>query len=826
MFKSKSINQNNNKTFSEDIPNNLTSKKINKNKILSLHNNNKFYFKINNIRMDYCIDENDYNRKKKLLNTNEQKNQKLYFPYVMPDKNGPGKDVYFYKLINLSLDYDKYLHYLNHNVEYLEFLFTSYSYYLENIIFALSKENVLFQIYNHVKAGFTFTILHILKIGKNIQPCFYFNYNQFYSLVNDLKTKKEMIFNEFVRIIDDFQTFNKIINIFNQKIENNQIWLKENFFHLLEIIKECLKFLHNNVSNYKKYQKIGIIIDDFVLNAYVEENYNNFILKLKSIKELQVFYVIKFLFLINNKYEPTSLRYFSDSTSQPIFYNNAYYFLTEEDLIYLPRNLEQGEVNCFPGFEKIQGIINNLGNNYCDLIRFKGDIDLYIKGIIDYKELEEIIINTYRCEYSNVFKYSNTFYNYIKNPIKDSVDYFNYNEKYAYLGNFLLLPYIDINFSEKKIHIMGPIYKKIINKIIDEQKIYDDILYNFNNNIKFGISFEGYLKSAFQYQSFELYKENYNKYFLFCQEIKRPSTINWSYIFLKSSLCNNNHNKNLFVIDQSNTNGQYFDYLFIKTIKINNKIICKLFFTQISVKKTIEKLIEILDNMFLIIDDYKTIMSKNNLEFSQAYFYLISSEKKIYKELFNYCFKLNIYINITFQENEKCFYYYGNNSYDFADIIKELPIKQDYKTIISNYLMFEIFDKIPKTVSFTNKQLINFSKFHNKIDKFHFQFNSDFIIKNYGENINIKFLLELDYNKKYMLKKNILGITINENENENKKEITTNNVSLLGKKIVKIKPKIKKQIYWINNTLVNEKLDIVNYSGKFCIFKITQKKRK
>ena len=95
-------------------------------------------------------------------------------------------------------------------------------------------------------------------------------------------------------------------------------------------------------------------------------------------------------------------------------------------------------------------------------------------------------------------------------------------------------------------------------------------------------------------------------------------------------------------------------------------------------------------------------------------------------------------------------------------------------------MIFEIFDKMPETFSLTNKQLLNFSKFYNKIDKFNFQFNNDFIIKNYGQNINIKFLLELNYNKNYILKKNILGIAIN--VNENKKETNNNNISLLGKK--------------------------------------------
>ena len=136
----------------------------------------------------------------------------------MPAEDGEGKDVYFYKLINLSLDYDKYLHYLSPNIEYLEFLFTSFSYYLENIIFSRGKkekDKILFQIINHAKAGFTFTILHIMKTGKDLQPTFYFNYHQFYLKDYDLNTKKDMIFNEFIRIIDDYQILNKIIFLFH-----------------------------------------------------------------------------------------------------------------------------------------------------------------------------------------------------------------------------------------------------------------------------------------------------------------------------------------------------------------------------------------------------------------------------------------------------------------------------------------------------------------------------------------------------------------------------------------------------------------------------------
>ena len=44
--------------------------------------------------MDYDIDKNVYNRKKELLNSNEQKNQKLYYPHISPDKNGPKKKMF------------------------------------------------------------------------------------------------------------------------------------------------------------------------------------------------------------------------------------------------------------------------------------------------------------------------------------------------------------------------------------------------------------------------------------------------------------------------------------------------------------------------------------------------------------------------------------------------------------------------------------------------------------------------------------------------------------------------------------------------------------
>ena len=68
-------------------------------------------------------------------------------------------------------------------------------------------------------------------------------------------------------------------------------------------------------------------------------------------------------------------------------------------------------------------------NNYCYLIRFKNDNDLYMSREIEYKELEKIIISTYRYENSNIYKYSNTFYNYIKEPIYEAAKSFKYDEK-------------------------------------------------------------------------------------------------------------------------------------------------------------------------------------------------------------------------------------------------------------------------------------------------------------------------------------------------------------------------------------------------------------
>ena len=51
----------------------------------------------------------------------------------------------------------------------------------------------------------------------------------------------------------------------------------------------------------------------------------------------------------------------------------------------------------------MENIINLFGNNYADLFKFKEDIDLYIKGLIDLDELENIIINIYRNDYYKTF---------------------------------------------------------------------------------------------------------------------------------------------------------------------------------------------------------------------------------------------------------------------------------------------------------------------------------------------------------------------------------------------------------------------------------------
>ena len=58
----------------------------------------------------------------------------------------------------------------------------------------------------------------------------------------------------------------------------------------MEVIKDCLIFLKNNDSNYKQHKKFGIIIDNFVHNAYIGEDYLFFKHKKKNCLKKGLFF--------------------------------------------------------------------------------------------------------------------------------------------------------------------------------------------------------------------------------------------------------------------------------------------------------------------------------------------------------------------------------------------------------------------------------------------------------------------------------------------------------------------------------------------------------
>ena len=554
-------------------------------------------------------------------------------------------------------------------------------------------------------------------------------------------------------------------------------------------------------------------------------------------KKKQFFYLIKFIY--ENKFNTRgkiiykALDYFGQCVNYSKFMHKFFYLLAE-DKIYIPRYLEKHKINCYSNHKQLEKIIYIFGNNYSDIFKFKNEIDLYLKNVIDFNEMEDLIINSYRQEYSNTFKNIFLLY-FFSQPLNEDTSSVIYNESLTgYLSGLLLIPYINIDFVNKKINVMGPIYCKIINKIILEETNYNNIIYKNinNNNISYGIAFENYIKLSLEYKTLGLNLEEKNKYFIYAKEVKDSKTINWNFINKKILLNDNN----MIIIDQTKTNSAYFDFIIIKIKRNNDQLYCTLFFIQISVSKSIQQLKDILDNLFRILSEYKIIIKENNMIYSNSFFYLISSESQINKNLFEYCINKRLNINITFEENKKILCYYRDSLIFDIDEIKKFPTEQKCEDLINNYLKYQIFKKIPN-ITFTEEDLLLFSKYHNNITGFGFTFNSVFIRKKFGNDIKKKFLVELVYNSQYLLNNNILGIcTIYEREkddkSDNKKEkknkineINTNNKlnkKILGKKVIRL---IKKQIYWIKDMIVDDNGNILNkntFSGywSFHIFTI------
>lgn len=634
--------------------------------------------------------------------------------------------------------------------------------------------------------------------------------------------------NEFLRLSDNFVIFSNIIEYFEKKIDGvKDIFELNKFFVLLRIIANCMLIIY--ILDKKKYEKLNIIIDDFFLIFSSVNDYNEFALKVKKSNDRTIYYLFKFRYEIDDDISYPSFIKFNKSISSYKYLNNLF-FLLSNNKFYIPKayEYESRKLIFNEKNKKMIEITKMLGNNYWDLVKFKYEIDLYLKDIISIDELEYKIIAKYRKEYYQTF-YNKYILSYSSECIDENVleiDYKSLNIKLMH--RLLFFPYISIIFEYEKIKVIGPIYGKIINLLIKEEKEHDIIINRKINNdfIQYGLSFERYLKLLFQYRTFPLYPDyasgSPQKYYMLAKEIKDPLTINWHYLKVSS----NKNSRKLFIINQINANGQYFDLLIIEIISDNDKSYCKLYFIQISVRKSIIKLKEILNNLYPIIEEYRLYIENNGMDFNNAYFYIISSENEIYQKLFKYCFNRNLAINITYEENQDYLNYYRNSFTFNVSKIVEMPNEQNYYDVISNYLKSEIFKNNP-IISFSNEQLIKYSKFHEKIDELGYNFNNK-IIRKFGKKVNIKFLVELEYKNEYKLRKNVLGISeVYENvikqilAKSDKKELTTD------KKTIK-KTLRKKQIFWYQDKIIdgNGKAITCTYKGTFSLFKITKRKAK
>ena len=771
------------------------------------------------------IKKKDFENKKKILNVNYSNEEIMEYPYVKPISEFSGKDVKLCILSSLSLDYAKYIKYLPYRAEKIQYVYSTYTCCLEVILLAygLEENEKLFEIYVHNGSGFTFNILNIIKSYYEKQPTFYFNYYQNYYMDYNKNERKQMIINEFIRLSEDYEKFKNIMITFEKNIKNNdEIFLVENFYKLIDIIKDCLLTIKKNDVD-KKYTKFNLVIDDFLLDNSKVSGYLDFQEKIRNTKK-EVTYFIKYIYKLKNYTANYILFNFNDILINYKKLNGLFYSLSF-GIFYVPKNNEERPTDCHNEYKKMENIINLFGNNYADLFKFKEDIDLYIKGLIDLDELENIIINIYRNDYYKTFNQSTFYIHFFNEPIKENkISYKNIQNN---IYRFLFIPYIYINIEEELLEIMGPIYLKIINRIILEEKEFL-ILKNRSINpdpIQYGTALESYLKIIFQYRII-LDFNNIPKYFIKAKQIKDSLSINWNFIKNKSQ----KYTEALFCIDQTNGNGQFFDFLVIKTNNNGIKISCILFFIQISINKSIKKLKEILDNFICVVGGYKNNIKYNNLEFSNAFFYIISSENNIPNELFTYCFKRKLKINITYKKLSNEFYYYPKSLFEINEI-KELPQVQNYEELVSNYLKFEIFKK-DIHFSISNKQLNKFSQIYNKIDSFGFNFSSNFIKDNFGDHISIKYLIELKYDYKYLLNNNIIGIQViysNENEKITKTKKKKNNKelkeeiysNLLRKKTLR---DIPKQIYWLNRKIFDENGNKISFEGTFYLFKIISKK--
>jgi len=667
------------------------NKIINSNFIyLSLLNKNNNYNK-----MKYGISESNYNKKRFLLYPEEIINPKEYYPYFIPNNKYKEVDVFCYDLRNLTLDYKKYIKYIPKNETKIQFIYTDFYYYLLSILKekGFTNREVLFEIFNNEKAGFTCTIFKVIYDLESKQPTFYFNFYQQYKVAKTTDDQREMIFNEFVRLSHNYEVFCSLTKKFNKKVNNSQkIFSINNFYLLIRIIEDCLLLLFDNNIN---YEKLNIIIDDFFIGDDYSQikSYEDFKIDLHMNKK--AFYLIKFLCFYNNQFIYGSQQYLEYKMPSDINKVGEYFYEIGEERLYLPKENEKifdnsGNLfNFCEGYEKIKTLmIHSIGNYYIDLFKFCENIYLFLNNIINYEEMENIMISAYRNEYIKIF-YGKFLYNIFEDIVKEDVDYIPYTRRNDEIFSKLLcLPYLSFDFKNNRINILGPIYKKIINKIILEEKILKDMNFfsveTIIDKIKSGLSFEKYIKSLFEYQTAKLYlNEKIKKYYMVSKEIKEPNTINFEYIKAKVEL----NNFNLFIIDQINQNGQFFDFLFIK---IENSHVT-LYFIQISSKKSEEDLKKIIENIYFILNKYKNIIREKKLVYKDAFFYLISSQNLKDENIIKYCIKNDLYINITFEEKRKQFFYYNENTLYYPILLEEFPEEYNISELTKNYIIIVLW---------------------------------------------------------------------------------------------------------------------------------------
>lgn len=811
------------------IPTNKTTNNINFesdkfNKILAQKNNilykSDIYFEINsNMNDDFSniINGQNFYNKKEILNDNNTENVENFFPYITPVLP---PHIFAVKLSSLSLDYDKYIKFIDQKEQKIQYIYTYFSACIEVILTSTQPINMerVYEIVVHENSGFTFNILNIIKNYSKEQPTFYFNFEEQYHKGYDLKTKKKMLLNEIIRISNNFEIFQDIEKFFLSKTEGKEeIFSIYNFSELLQIIEDCLLIL-KKYDTESKIVKFNIVIDDFNYDTSIYQKYLSF----KKRDKKKIFYIVK----ISNECS-LALDYFNEVIENSQIFKLHFYRLQNKymDMFYVPKYKEDCvHLKCNNNYKnsiKLQKIIDLFNYNIVDLFRFKQEIDLFLDEIINYDEFENFIISQYRNDYDTKFRNTLPFLStYFKKNLTEDENSTNYGKSNELLmEKFLFIPYISIKLIEKKLFVIGPIYKKIINLIITEETELTNLKNknNYNNNIRYGISFENYLKLFFQYNTGNLYhQKNIKKIFTFSKEIKKPNSINWKLI---NKVIAKNYDKiNLFIIDQKNNNGQYFDLLFLKCYVENNEICVILFFIQISVKKSINDLKKILDSFFGIINVYKIEIEKNNLKFKNAYFFIISSDQEECESLFNYCFNSDLKINIAYDELSNLFYYYPERYVSLRDSkIRQFPEEQNYQQLLTNYIQYESFEKMKKKMIFSDLQLIAHSLCFDRCKIFRYDFNAEFLKKKFGYIFKLKFLIKIKFNKTLVLKSNVFGISniilIKEHLIENKKNINF----LRTKKAI---TGIKKQVYWIKNKIYDDKGNKINYEGNFRLFQI------